>query len=144
MQEQISRIRDFNRFYTNVIGLLDNHVYDSEFTLPEARVLYELYYSNVKTASDLMSLIDMDKGYLSRLLMSFERRRLICRVRSKQDGRSVLISLTELGSKSFRELDKASEKQATTLLKHLSATKQKELVDHMSAIKTIIQSVFEK
>jgi DNA-binding MarR family transcriptional regulator len=144
MQENVTRIRDFNRFYTNVIGLLDNHVYDSEFTLPEARVLYELYYRKVHTASELMELIDIDKGYLSRLLLSFERRKLIRRVRSKEDGRSVLISLTEHGSKSFRELDKASERQATSLLKQLSAGKQKELVGHMSAIKTIIQSVFDK
>jgi DNA-binding MarR family transcriptional regulator len=144
MQENVTRIRDFNRFYTNVIGLLDNHVYDSEFTLPEARVLYELYYSEVHTASELMELIDIDKGYLSRLLLSFERRKLIRRVRSKEDGRSALISLTEHGSKSFRELDKASERQATSLLKQLSAGKQKELVGHMSAIKTIIQSVFDK
>jgi DNA-binding MarR family transcriptional regulator len=144
MEEHISSIRDFNRFYTNVIGLLDNHVYDSEFTLPEARVLYELYYSKVRTASELMQLIHIDKGYLSRLLLAFERRRLIRRIRSKEDGRAVLISLTELGSKSFRELDKASERQATNLLKNLSATKQRELVGHMTAIKTIIQSALEK
>jgi DNA-binding MarR family transcriptional regulator len=144
MQEHVTRIRDFNRFYTNVIGLLDNHVYDSEFTLPEARVLYELYYSKVHTASELMELIDIDKGYLSRLLLSFERRKLIRRVRSKEDGRSALISLTDHGVKSFRELDKASEEQATALLKRLSVARQKELVGHMSAIKMIIQSVLEK
>lgn len=144
MDSHISRIRDFNRFYTNVIGLMDNHVYDSEFTLPEARVLYELYYSKVRTASELMQLIDIDKGYLSRLLLSFERRRLIRRIRSKDDGRAVLISLTELGSKSFRELDTASERQAIALLKKLTGTKQKELVAHMSAIKTIIQSALPK
>jgi DNA-binding MarR family transcriptional regulator len=144
MQEHVTRIRDFNRFYTNVIGLLDNHVYDSEFTLPEARVLYELFYSKVQTASELMELIDIDKGYLSRLLLSFERRKLIRRIRSNKDGRAVLISLTDHGAKSFRELDKASEKQAVALLKHLTTTKQKELVGHMSAIKTIIQSVLEK
>jgi DNA-binding MarR family transcriptional regulator len=144
MQEYVTRIRDFNRFYTNVIGLLDNHVYDSEFTLPEARVLYELYYSKVHTASALMELIDIDKGYLSRLLLSFERRKLIRRVRSKEDGRSALISLTVHGVKSFVALDKASERQATALLKQLTAAKQKELVGHMSAIKTIIQSVLGK
>jgi DNA-binding MarR family transcriptional regulator len=144
MQEYVTRIRDFNRFYTNVIGLLDNHVYDSEFTLPEARVLYELYYSKVHTARALMELIDIDKGYLSRLLLSFERRKLIRRVRSKEDGRSALISLTDHGIKSFVELDKASERQATAWLKQLTATKRKELVSHMSAIKTIIQSVLGK
>lgn len=144
MHDHISRIRDFNRFYTNVIGLLDNHLYDSEFTLPEARVLYELYYSGVRTASDLMELIDIDKGYLSRLLLSFERRKLIRRVRSKEDGRAVLITLTELGSKSFRELDKASERLASGLLKQLTSAQGKELVSHMSAIKMLIQSVLDK
>lgn len=144
MQDHISSIRDFNRFYTNVIGLLDNHVYDSEFTLPEARVLYELHYSKVETASDLMELIDIDKGYLSRLLLSFERRKLIRRVRSKADGRSILISLTDKGSAAFRELDKASERQASALLKNLTTTQQKNIVHHMSAIKTIIQSVLAK
>jgi DNA-binding MarR family transcriptional regulator len=144
LDKQIGGVREFNRFYTNVIGLLDNHVYDSEFTLPEARVLYELHHHKICTASDIIAVIDVDKGYLSRLLHSFEKRNIIKRSRSNKDGRSAFISLTEKGKQQFFKLNKASINQATDLLEPLSEKQREELLSHMNQVRKIIQLAIEK
>src|SRR5438445_432480 len=98
-QKKVTAIRAFNRFYTNIIGLLDRHLLHSTFSLPEARVLYELYYREGLLAGDIVSALKMDKSYLSRMLDQFSRKKLITRSRSATDARAVLISLTAKGRK---------------------------------------------
>jgi len=73
----IKEIRAFNRFYTNIIGLLDKHILNSNYSLPEVRIMFELYHNAGLTASDITSLIDIDKGYLSRILKDFQKNKLI-------------------------------------------------------------------
>src|SRR5688572_1524638 len=100
-ENHISEIRSFNRFYTRIIGLLDRYVYSSNYTLPEVRILFELYHLEEVTATDLISLLGIDKGYLSRMILRFEKKKLLTRKLSKDDARSAHLSLTATGKKVF-------------------------------------------
>lgn len=135
----ISNLREFSRFYTNLVGLLDQNILDSRYTLPEARVLYEIANTAQCTAAVLSEKLSMDKGYLSRILKSFESKRLLERQTHKQDRRSAVIRLTKLGLREFRHINSASEKQFTMLLKGITGKEQKQLVMHMSSIQKILR-----
>ncbi|MFV0414717.1 MAG: MarR family winged helix-turn-helix transcriptional regulator, partial [Oscillospiraceae bacterium] len=98
--EQISpivKMRKFNRFYTNLLGLLNRHLPDTEFSLTEARILYEIGAATPCSASELTQRLTIDPGYLSRILKRFEKKGLALRTQSKEDGRLYFISLTALG-----------------------------------------------
>ena len=136
--KHIEEIRSFNRFYTGIIGLLDNYILDSVYTLPEARVLYELYHHQNMTASDIIELLGMDKGYLSRLLLQFQKKKLLSKKRSAEDGRSVFIMLTALGRKEFEKLDHASRQQLDNILELLDKAERDQLLVHLSAVKNIL------
>lgn len=138
LKKHISEIRAFNRFYTRFIGLLDKHILDSPYSLPEARILYELYHHDTITASDIITSLGIDKGYLSRVLLQFEKRKLLVKKRAPEDKRSVYLGLTLLGKKEFETINDASHNQLATLLEHLPATDIDKLLHHMSAIQKIL------
>lgn len=137
-QKVISDIRAFNRFYTGIIGLLDNHILNSAFSLPEARILYELSQRDGIQASGIIGSLGIDKGYLSRILDQFLTKKLIIRKRSQEDGRLMHIYLTEKGRAEFEKLNKASDDQLRELLGPLSAADGEELSRHMTAITAIL------
>src|SRR5271169_4714985 len=97
----IAEVRQFNRFYTRCLGLLDRQLLDSPFTLTEVRVLYELARRESTTASAMAADLGLDLGYSSRILKMFERRRYIKRERSSTDTRRYHIRLTRLGRQRF-------------------------------------------
>ena len=134
----IEQVRAFNRFYTGIIGLLDNYILQSAYSLPEARVLYELYHNEQMTASDIITLLDMDKGYLSRLLVQLRKRKLVSPKRSTADGRSVLLTLTAAGKKEFEKLNAASQQQVAQLLELLTPAQRDKLVYHLDAVKVLL------
>ena len=136
-QKTISRIRAFNRYYTNIIGLLDRHILDSPYSLPEARILYELNHREGIQASGIIQSLGIDKGYLSRILEEFASRKLIVRRRSQADGRLMHIYLTEKGREAFKQLDQASEEQLEQLLGGLSAAEGEDLSRHLTAVMDI-------
>jgi DNA-binding MarR family transcriptional regulator len=133
-------VRDFNRFYTAVIGLLDRHVLNSAFSLPEARILYALYHTPSCTARELMEQLPIDKGYLSRVLASFTKKGLVVKKKSRKDGRATHLRLTPRGKVEFGKLDTASDQQIRNILKKISASDQLALVQHMQAIKKTLHS----
>src|SRR5262245_15474930 len=108
LKKHIEGIRSFNRFYTDIIGLLDEHILNSKYSLPEARILYELYHHEPLTSSDIINNLQIDKGYLSRLLRQFEKKKLLDKKKSPQDGRAAYLRLTASGKKEFESLNKAS------------------------------------
>jgi len=137
-QKTIAGIRAFNRYYTGIIGLLDRHILNSVFSLPEARILYELSHREGIQASGIIDSLGIDKGYLSRILDQFVRQKLIVRKRSEADGRLMHIYLTDKGRAAFEKLDRASDEQLKQLLSALSETDGEELGRHMDAIMTIL------
>jgi DNA-binding MarR family transcriptional regulator len=139
-QQHVKDIRAFNRFYTDVIGLVDQHILSSLYSLPEVRVLYEMYYNGAATANEIIGLIHIDKGYLSRILLKFEKEKLISKKRSAKDARSVILALSAKGRREFEKLDLASHNQVKEILNHLPKEKHDELVYHMNAIKKILHS----
>jgi DNA-binding MarR family transcriptional regulator len=137
-QKTIAGIRAFNRYYTGILGLLDRHILNSEFSLPEARVLYELSQREGIPASGIIENLGIDKGYLSRILEQFTAKKLIVRKRSETDGRWMFIYLTEKGRQEFHRLNQASDEQLKELLSGLSAADGEELSRHMTAITNIL------
>src|SRR5262245_13499307 len=103
--DTIEEVRKFNRFYTNLLGLLDRHLLRSAFSLPEARALYELSRHSGASAKEIGESLKMDKGYLSRILSEFERKGLLARMKSKSDGRASKLSLTAKGKSEFRKIN---------------------------------------
>jgi DNA-binding MarR family transcriptional regulator len=134
----IKEIRSFNRFYTNIIGLLDKHVLNSAYSLPEVRIMYELYHQPDLTASHIIGMIDIDKGYLSRVLRSFEKNGLMGKLPSPTDGRSVTLYLTTKGRKEFETLNTAADKHIMDSFRNLSEKNCNDLIRKMNEIRQII------
>lgn len=130
----VREIRHFNRFYTKQIGVLQDGLLNSPFSLTEVRVLYELAHRDRPTAGDVGKELGLDAGYLSRVLASFERRRLVRRERSAQDGRQSFLSLTAKGRKVFAPLEARSNEEVAGMLNRLPPRRQKALVSAMHAI----------
>jgi DNA-binding MarR family transcriptional regulator len=134
----INDVREFNRFYTRLIGLLDGHLLDSNYSLAEARILYEIYTGKQISASQIVSTLNMDKGYVSRILKKFEKDGLINKENFSTDARISLLALSEKGLKVFHNLNRASNNQVDALISPLAITKQKELIMHMQEIMQIL------
>jgi DNA-binding MarR family transcriptional regulator len=139
MKSSIQQIRAFNRFYTDIIGLLEKHLLNSDYSLVEVRVLYEIHAAKHIQASQIMQRITIDKSYLSRVLKRLEKDGLITKQASAEDARAVQVTLTPAGSKLFQKLDHASNEQIDELLTPLSAQQRQELVQHMMAIMGILK-----
>ena len=134
----IKEIRAFNRFYTNIIGLLDRHILNSSYSLPEVRIMFELYHNAGLTASDIIALIDIDKGYLSRILKNFEKNKLISKVSSPTDKRTAVLQLTAKGKKEFEVLNNSSDRQVETIFKNLSQKECDDLIQKMLEIQQLL------
>ena len=134
----IQDMRAFNRWYTDVIGLLNRHLLDSNYNLSEARLIYELHKAETIRASQVMELMHIDKSYLSRMLKRLEKERLVSRKQSREDGRAVLLSLTEKGQREFARLNGASDEQMRSLVDHLTDEQREELVGHMRGIRRLM------
>ena len=138
-QEMIDEIRAFNRFYTNVIGLLDQHFLDSPFSLTEGRVLYEIYTTGECSAKEIRKSILIDEGYLSRILDNFVKQGLIRKTRSPEDGRLWLILPTERGKREFASLNQSSNRLISRLIETLSEEERADLLNKMEGIRTLLE-----
>lgn len=134
----IAAIRDFNRFYTQKIGVLQEGLLDSEFSLAEARVLFEIAQRSRVIASGLAADLALDPGYLSRILKGFERARLVRRVASAADARRRELALTEQGRRAFAGIDDASRRELAGLTRRLSPAQRRELVAAMQTIRALL------
>ena len=139
MDPRIEAVRRFNRFYTQRIGVLREGLYDSEYSLVEVRVLYEIAHATGPlTATDLIRTLTIDAGYLSRMLRGFEAGGLVRKARSKEDGRQLHLTLTAAGRKAFAPLERASRDEIAALLAPLSAHAQHEVVGAMGTIEMLL------
>jgi DNA-binding MarR family transcriptional regulator/GNAT superfamily N-acetyltransferase len=141
IDQRVGAVRRFNRFYTKRIGVLHEGLLGSALSLTEVRVLYELAHREQPTAAALAKELDLDAGYLSRILRGFRRRGLISKTPSRTDGRQSLLSLTAKGREVFAPLNQRSHDDVAAMLRELPADKQRRLVEAMSTIETLLGAV---
>lgn len=137
MTNNIEKIRHFNRFYTQILGLLDRKFLKSDYSLAEARILFELGQSSDLVARDLAHQLHLDPAYLSRLLSRFEKQGLIRKHVAAEDTRKQLLSLTVKGESELATLQEISHTQIAASLAHIDPEGQKQLVDAMETIEGI-------
>ena len=130
-------VREFNRYYTRRVGALGGHL-GTAFSLTEVRVLYELAHRDAPTASEIADALDLDRGYLSRLLRSFKKRGLISATISKDDRRHAHLRLTVTGKRAFAPLDKRADADVAAMLDKLSPAEQQRVVGAMSDIRSLL------
>ncbi|WP_329369264.1 bifunctional helix-turn-helix transcriptional regulator/GNAT family N-acetyltransferase [Streptomyces sp. NBC_00669] len=135
----VQEIREFNRFYTNLIGALDysRHLH-TPFTLTEARVLYELAHARRTDAADLRMELSLDAGHLSRMLSKFEERQLVTRRPSEQDARRQRIELTARGKEAASLLEERSQEAVGSLVGRIAPEDRPRLTDAMSTVREIL------
>jgi len=130
----ILAVRAFNRFYTRLVGALDEHLLGSGFSLPEARLVYELATRGKTTAAAIAAELSLDPGYLSRLLRTLSERGVVDRLASESDGRQTMLSLSAAGRASFAPLEQKSNEAVGALLSPLSADTRRRVVAAMGTI----------
>ena len=135
---EIGQVRSFNRFYTRQIGVLQEGLLRSPFSLMEVRVLYELAHRDRLTAATLCAELGIDPGYLSRSLRAFGKRGLIAREPSKSDGRQSLLMLTARGRQVFSPLEDRSNQQVAGMLQRLSRRQRKQLLGAMHTVRDLL------
>lgn len=140
-EERVAAVREFNRLYTNVMGILAEGLLGTSYSLTEARVIFELAQREpTAKVADLRSQLGIDAGYLSRILGRFETGGLVSREWSSGDGRRRDVRLTKRGRETFKSLDKRSAEEIKSLLSTLDETDQRRLVGAMEAIREILES----
>lgn len=139
-QGSIDAVRSFNRFYTRKIGVLQEHLLSSEYTLPEVRVMFEIAHKKAITASALGKILDIDPGYLSRILKSLQAKRLIAKALSETDRRESMLSLSDSGILQFAELNRRSNEQIEGMLAALDRHDLTRLIDAMDAIQRVLEA----
>lgn len=137
-ERRIAAIRRFNRFYTVKLGVLSETFLNTPFSLTECRILQALAHRDGATATWLCRELDLDAGYLSRILREFERQGLILRNQSSRDARQTMISLTPSGRDAFEPLDRASHSAMSGMLSPLAEADQDRLVAAMRTISGLL------
>lgn len=135
---EIGQVREFNRYYTRKIGVLQERLVDSEFSLTEVRILFELANGGAMTSGQIIAALELDAGYLSRILRKFEEKRLIRRVANPNDARQSLISLSREGAKAFSVLNERSSEHVANMISRLTVEQRRRLVSAMSEIKSLL------
>ncbi|MQA05862.1 MAG: GNAT family N-acetyltransferase [Streptosporangiales bacterium] len=130
----VDSVRAFNRFYTRVIGVLADGLNQTPYSLTEARVLYDLGLHDELDVVELRHQLDIDAGYLTRILNRLGERGLLVRRRSAADGRRQVVALTDAGRDERRLLDARSNDDVTALLNRLSDAEQRRLVHAMDTV----------
>jgi DNA-binding MarR family transcriptional regulator/GNAT superfamily N-acetyltransferase len=137
IDQQVSAIRAFNRFYTRKIGVIGGMA-SSPFSLAEARVLYELANREKPTATEIRKELGLDAGYMSRILRDFERRKLVAREQSKADERQRFLSLTAKGRRVFAPLNERSNRDIAAMIDEVSPTERQQLVHAVDTIRRLL------
>jgi DNA-binding MarR family transcriptional regulator/N-acetylglutamate synthase-like GNAT family acetyltransferase len=135
---RVDAMRRFNRFYTRRIGVLQEGLLRSPFSLAEARVLYEVAHRDAPTAAALGKELGLDTGYLSRILRGLRRRGLVDRRPSPADGRESLLGLTGRGRTAFATLEERSRVEIGAMLAPLPAPAQRRLIDAAGTIEELL------
>lgn len=137
-QSIAERVRAFNRFYMPSMHLLGNHYLGSEYSVPEARIFFEIYENEGCTAQEIARAMELDKGYLSRILAKHVRDGYIRREPSPEDGRAYRLFLTECGKQRAETFIAMSNEEIQTILGNLTPKEEKKLRDALDTITEIL------
>ena len=136
--QRVQAVRRFNRFYTRQIGVLQEGLLNSSLSLSEVRVLYELAHREKPTAAELCKELELDAGYLSRILRAFHKRGWILRESSQHDARRSLLSLSRRGRAAFEPLNARSNQEVAKMLGALAPSQQSNIVEAMQTIESTL------
>jgi DNA-binding MarR family transcriptional regulator/GNAT superfamily N-acetyltransferase len=135
---QIAQVRAFNRFYTRKLGVLDQQLLKSPFSLSEARVLYELAHHEDAAAKEIGIELGLDPGYLSRIVQKFDEEGLITRKPLAADRRQTRLGLTAKGRQAFAKLDRSTHDDVAGMLAALPVGERRRLVGAMAEIERLL------
>ena len=138
--DQISAVRHFNRFYTKRLGVLEQQLLDSTFSLTEARVLYELAHRKAPLAKELAADLGLDAGYLSRIIQTFSDKGLINRKSAASDRRQFHLGLTAKGQLAFGRLSRLSHDQIAGMLGEIGPHNADRVVSAMAVIAGLLDN----
>ena len=136
----VEQIRTFNRFYIREIGLLAEHLPASDFTLAEARVMFEVAKSREQTAADIIRTLGMDKAHVSRIVARFRKAGLVKSRVSPHHGKHKLLSLSPAGTKAFARLNAGTESQIAALLAPLSPANRRRLAESTRNVQRLLEA----
>jgi DNA-binding MarR family transcriptional regulator/GNAT superfamily N-acetyltransferase len=140
----IQAVRHFNRFYTRWLGILREKLADNLFSLTEMRIFFELYYRCKTSAVELSQYLQLDAGYVSRILRNFQKKELIESSKNKEDGRQSILTLSSKGKDLFTKLEDQQNKKIEIILKNLTSKKQTDLLKAMKIIEIVLEEQSEK
>jgi DNA-binding MarR family transcriptional regulator/GNAT superfamily N-acetyltransferase len=138
LNDPVQTVRRFNRFYTRQIGVLQEHLLESPFSLTEVRVFYELAHRENPTAKQLCQELGLDRGYMSRMLQNFEKHGWIKIEASRQDRRHQFLSLTPKGHAVFDPLEHRSSEEVRAMLGRLSPDGQRKMLAAIRDIEAVL------
>lgn len=137
--DTVATVRRFNRFYTRAIGVLERGYLGGPYTLAENRVMYEISHGEMVTPGHVAAALDLDAGYLSRMLSKLERDGMLERRRSNSDGRSVTLRLTPRGQAYFANLNARTVERVHELIGDLSESDKARLAGALDTAQTLLQ-----
>jgi DNA-binding MarR family transcriptional regulator/GNAT superfamily N-acetyltransferase len=136
--QDLFSVREFNRFYTRQIGVLQEGLLSSPYSLAEVRTMYEIGKRRSTTASEIGDILGFDHGYLSRILRRLKLLDLVEKTRSIKDGRQLLLTLTRKGRQAYAALDRRADAEVRRLLEDLSTEEIHELLEAMHTIRHLL------
>ncbi|MFD6441317.1 MarR family winged helix-turn-helix transcriptional regulator [Peribacillus sp. NPDC060186] len=137
----IADIRQFNRFYTNILGVLDKHILDTGYSFTEARVVLEIGLMEQCIANNLVDKLEIDRSYMSRIITKLSKDGLVIKENSTLDNRTSLIQLTPKGITLFNQINEKSDEQLVRLFQGLSQKEIKEIHASMLFIQKKLDSL---
>lgn len=138
-ESAVARVREFNREWTQVLGLLDRGLLQTDYTLAESRVIFELAQRDSWERLALREQLEMDDSFMTRVLRRLEDMGLIESSPSKKDGRALDLRLTESGREAFAVLNERSSQQVSELLEPLSEDQLATLLESMTIISRLVR-----
>ncbi len=135
----VERVREFNRGWTEVLGLLDQGLLETEHSLAEARVLFELAQRPSWERLELRQRLGMDASFLTRVLGRLEHKDLVALSASPTDRRALVVALTQAGRAAFDDLDRRSAEQVAEMLVRLTPEQQSTLIEAMTVVSQLLR-----
>ena len=136
--DRVAALRAFNRFYTKELGLLGRGFMGTDYTLTEARIIWEIAQRGEAEVAEVRRELELDAGYVSRILARFEKAGLVIRERSEADRRRQVVRLTGSGRAVFRSFDRRSASELGRLLDDHTDAEQRRLLDAMGDVRAIL------